>query len=64
MTGLLDLPALYLSNYIIEHKNEYYANLRKSQRKQIGKTDLYMLDMVEQTSLKGRSQITNRETDE
>jgi Fic family protein len=39
MTGLLDLPVLYLSNYIIEHKNEYYANLRKSQRKQIGKTD-------------------------
>jgi hypothetical protein len=30
---------------------------KKSQRKQIG-TGFYMLDMVEQTSLKGRSQIT------
>jgi hypothetical protein len=26
---LYDLPALYLSNYIIQHKNKYYTNLRK-----------------------------------
>lgn len=26
--GLLDLPALYLSRYIIEHKNAYYDGLR------------------------------------
>lgn len=29
MSKLLDLPALYLSNYIIEHKDQYYTNLRK-----------------------------------
>lgn len=59
MTGLLDLPALYLSNYIIEHKNEYYANLRKiTEEANWQDWILYMLDMVEQTSLKGRSQIT------
>jgi Fic family protein len=64
MTGLLDLPALYLSNYIIEHKNEYYANLRKNHRKQIGKTGFCMLDMVEQTSLGKITNYSNRETDE
>ncbi|WP_339919844.1 Fic/DOC family N-terminal domain-containing protein [uncultured Flavobacterium sp.] len=59
MTGLLDLPALYLSNYIIEHKNEYYANLRKiTEEANWQDWILYMLDMVEQTALKGRSQIT------
>lgn len=27
--GLLDVPVLYLSRYIIEHKGEYYAGLRR-----------------------------------
>jgi Fic family protein len=26
--GLLDLPVLYLSRYIIKHKNRYYQGLR------------------------------------
>ncbi|CAN1573514.1 COG3177 Fic family protein [Flavobacteriaceae bacterium] len=58
MTGLLDLPALYLSNYIIEHKDKYYTNLRKvTENGNWEDWILYMLDMVEQTALKGRVQI-------
>ncbi|RYE27982.1 MAG: Fic family protein [Sphingobacteriaceae bacterium] len=59
LTGLLELPALYLSNYIIDHKNDYYFNLKQVTEKgdwQIW--ILYMLDMVEQTAKKGRQQIT------
>ena len=59
---LYDLPALYLSNYIIQHKDKYYTNLRKVTEE--GNWEdwiMYMLDMVEQTALKGRSQITEIE---
>ena len=62
MTGLLDLPALYLSDYIIQHKEKYYTNLRKVTED--GNWEdwiLYMLDMVEKTALKGRSQIAEIE---
>lgn len=49
---MLDLPVLYLSKHIIEHKTDYYRLLR-------GVTYsgdwqpwiLYMLDAVEQTAL-------------
>jgi Fic family protein len=49
--GLLDIPVLYLSRYILARRNEYYAGLR-------GVTEtgawepwvLYMLDAVEQTA--------------
>jgi len=61
-TGLLDLPALYLSSYIIEHKEEYYVNLRKVTED--GNWEdwiIYMLDMVEQTASKGRQQIAEIE---
>jgi Fic family protein len=57
-TGLLDWPALFLSNYIIEHKAEYYTNLRKvTEEDNWEDWIMYMLDMVEQTALKGRAQI-------
>lgn len=61
-TGLLDLPALYLSSYIIEHKEEYYINLCKVTED--GNWEdwiIYMLDMVEQTASKGRQQIAEIE---
>jgi Fic family protein len=62
LTGLLDLPALYLSDYIIRHKNEYYMNLRRvTEEGNWSGWILYMLDMVEQTALKGRSQIVEIE---
>lgn len=62
MTGLLDLPALYLSNYIIQNKNKYYSNLRKvTEDGNWQDWIMYMLDMVEQTALKGRNQIAEIE---
>jgi len=56
--GLLDLPVLYLSKYIIEQKSDYYRHLRNV-------TDdgewepwiLYILEAVEQTSLHTRDKI-------
>ncbi|HUH47666.1 MAG TPA: Fic family protein [Arenibacter sp.] len=60
--GLLDLPALYLSSYIIEHKDQYYANLRKvTEEGNWQDWILYMLDMIEQTALRGRQQIADIE---
>lgn len=62
MTGLLDLSALYLSNYIIQHKDKYYANLRKvTEEGNWQDWILYMLDMVEQTALTVGAQITEIE---
>jgi Fic family protein len=56
--GLLDLPVLYLSKYIIEQKSDYYRHLRSV-------TDdgewepwiRYILEAVEQTSLHTRDKI-------
>ena len=48
---LLDLPVLYLSRYIIRHKNKYYQLLQKVRT--TGEWEewiLYMLDGVEQTA--------------
>ena len=51
MNDLLNLPVLYLSRYIIEHKADYYKLLQE-----VRETDnwenwiLYMLDSVEQIS--------------
>jgi Fic family protein len=62
LTGLMDLPALYLSDYIIKHKSDYYTNLRKVTEKGDWETwILYMLDMVEQSAKKGREQIAKIE---
>ena len=49
--NLLDLPVLYLSRYIIKHKNDYYRLLQSV--RQTGEWEawiLYMLDSVEQTA--------------
>jgi Fic family protein len=48
---LLDLPVLYLSRYIIKHKNQYYRLLQAV--RETGEWEewiLYMLDGVEQTA--------------
>jgi Fic family protein len=56
--GLMDLPALYLSSYILKNKNDYYMNLRKvTEQNDWESWILYMLDMVEVTSRKGRERI-------
>ncbi len=62
MSGLMDVPALYLSSYIMKNKNEYYTNLRHITEKQAWEPwILYMLDMIEQTALNGRKQISTIE---
>ena len=48
---LLDLPVLYLSRYIIRHKNQYYQLLQKvREMEEWEEWILFMLDGVEQTS--------------
>ena len=48
---LLDLPVLYLSRYIIRHKNDYYRLLQKvRESEEWEEWILYMLEGVEQTA--------------
>lgn len=49
--GLLDIPAIFFSEYIIRNKSEYYRRLRQVTESQDWEGYLlYMLDMVEVTS--------------
>lgn len=58
--GLLNLPVLYLSRYIIDHKSAYYEGLRRvTEEGAWVDWVLYMLDAVEQTSLRTHQQITD-----
>lgn len=52
--NLLDVPAIYLSDYIIRNKSEYYKKLRMVTEKKDWKSwIMYMLDMIESTAEKG-----------
>jgi len=54
LSGLLDIPAIYLSEYIIRNKNAYYIKLRSVTEDQDWESFvIYMLDMVEYTSRDG-----------
>lgn len=54
----MDLPALYLSSYILKNKNKYYINLRNvTEKNDWGSWILYILDMIEVTSKGGRKRI-------
>jgi len=56
--GLLDLPILYLSNYIIKRKTEYYRLLRGVTFKQEWDAwIIYMLDAIEKTSIDTKEKI-------
>jgi Fic family protein len=56
--GLLDLPVLYLSKYIIEQKSDYYRHLRSvTQDGEWEAWILYMLEAVEKTALHTRNKI-------
>ena len=56
--GLLDIPVLYLSHFIIEHKKEYYVLLRDVTEKQEWEPwVLFMLSAVEQTSIRTYKRI-------
>lgn len=51
---LLDIPALFLSEYIIENKDKYYQGLRAvTENNDWSEFILYMLNMVEKTAVKG-----------
>ncbi len=55
---LLDVPALFLSEYIIEQKDKYYEGLRSvTENNDWSKFILYMLDMVETTAIKGLERL-------
>lgn len=54
MEKLLDIPALFLSEYIIRNKIEYYKNLRNvTEQEDWESYILYMLDMIEKSAKKG-----------
>jgi Fic family protein len=56
--GLIDVPVLYLSRYVIEHKAAYYEGLRRVTEEGAWEDwVLYMLDAVEQTSIRTQDRI-------
>src|SRR5690554_3740951 len=58
LSGLLDTPAIYLSEYIIKTKSEYYNSLRGvTENNDWENYILYMLDMIEETSMKGLERL-------
>ena len=53
LNGLLDLPILYLSSYIIKYKSDYYRLLQEVREKEAWEEwILYMLEGVEQTAVR------------
>ena len=55
---LLDIPALFLSEYIIKHKEKYYKGLRAvTEKNDWSNFILYMLDMVETTAIRGLERL-------
>ena len=58
LSGLLDVPAIYLSDYIIRNKKAYYELLRGvTERQEWQPYVLYMMDMVEVTAKRALEQI-------
>jgi len=58
LSGLLDTPAIYLSEYIIKSKTDYYNSLRGiTERNDWENYIWYMLDMIEETSNKGLERL-------
>lgn len=58
LSGLLDTPAIYLSEYIIKNKADYYKSLRSVTEKNDWENYiLYMLDMIEETSARGLERL-------
>jgi Fic family protein len=58
LSGLLQIPAIYLSEYIIQNKTAYYKCLRAvTENNNWEAYILYMLNMVEETSIKGLDRI-------
>jgi Fic family protein len=61
--GLLDVPVLYLSRYVIEHKNEYYTGLRQVTEQNAWEDwVLFMLRGIEATALATHQRIQSIRT--
>jgi Uncharacterized conserved protein len=59
LTGLLNLPALYISKFIHANKNNYYLRLRAVTEKNDWEGwILFMLDMIEKTALEDSNRIS------
>jgi len=62
LSGLMDIPALYLSNYILKNRIDYYTRLRNVTEKGDWQNwILYMLDMIEISSEAGKQRIAKIE---
>ena len=60
LSGLLETPAIYLSEYIIRNRSEYYKRLRDVTEKNYWeKYILFMLDMVEETAMSGLKRLND-----
>ncbi len=58
LSGLLDTPAIFPSEYIIRNKTEYYRRLRNvTEKNEWEPYILYMLDMIEETSENGLQRL-------
>lgn len=58
LSGLLDTPAIYLSEYIIKNKTEYYKCISDvTEKNEWEDYILYMLDMIEETANKGLKRL-------
>lgn len=58
VSGLLDIPAIYLSEYIIKNKIEYYRCLKDvTEKNEWEDYIMYMLDMIEETANKGLKRL-------
>ena len=58
--GLLEIPVLYLSRYIIETKGAYYEGLRRVTEEGAWEDWIvYMLEAIEVTSINARKRILN-----
>ena len=59
LSGLLDNPAIYISEYIIKNKTEYYRRLQcVTEKSEWEDYILYMLDMIEETSVNGLERLS------
>ena len=60
LNGLLDIPVLYLSKYIIKNRSDYYRLLQEVRTKNSWQEwILYMLDGIEKTSLEMIDLVSN-----
>jgi len=58
LSDLLNIPAIYLSEYIIKNKTAYYQKLRGVTEKDEWEAYiLYMLNMIEETSVRGLERL-------